>query len=290
MIIGVSGKIGSGKDTVGKIIQYLTVSDYENVKAILKERNDREITVEEHFNSFLERDYKVQWQIKKFAGKLKQIVSILTGIPVGDLEKQEVKDRVLGEEWWYWGIINQTHCIYRMTNEKEARYKANALAMKVELIKPTVRQLLQEIGTDAMRNVIHENVWVNALFADYKEKFSGNIVRKDSIEDDSNWNYPNWIIADVRFPNELQAVKDRGGITIRVNRPIIHSKGIYSNEGVSNEVIKKVSERHREEISKMHPSEKALDNATFDYVIDNNEGIPELIHNVKNILTQENII
>ena len=30
--------------------------------------------------------------------------------------------------------------------------------------------------------------------------------------------YPNWIITDVRFPNEADAIKGRGGIIIRVNR------------------------------------------------------------------------
>lgn len=29
MIIGISGKIGSGKDTIGKIIQYLTSECYK---------------------------------------------------------------------------------------------------------------------------------------------------------------------------------------------------------------------------------------------------------------------
>lgn len=99
MIIGINGKIGSGKDTVGKIIQYLTVSDYKNVKHILKERNQKEITIEEHFNSFVERDYKVKWQVKKFASKLKDIVCILIGCTREQLEDHEFKDKELGEQW-----------------------------------------------------------------------------------------------------------------------------------------------------------------------------------------------
>jgi hypothetical protein len=35
---------------------------------------------------------------------------------------------------------------------------------EIILIKPTVRQILQEIGTDAIRNEIHPDAWVNALF------------------------------------------------------------------------------------------------------------------------------
>ena len=69
----------SGKDTTGKIIQYLT-SDYVN-------KCDFE-TYLRHIIDFPE------WKIKKFAGKLKEIVSILTNISIIDLEKQEVKDMV----------------------------------------------------------------------------------------------------------------------------------------------------------------------------------------------------
>jgi hypothetical protein len=33
----------------------------------------------------------------------------------------------------------------------------------------TPRELLQIIGTDCIRDRVHPNAWVNALFADYKE-------------------------------------------------------------------------------------------------------------------------
>mgnify|MGYP002478018656 CR=1 FL=1 len=62
MIIGINGKIGAGKDTVGTIIQGL----------LLTNKNQSS-------------------DIKKFAGKLKQIASILTGIPVKKFEDQEFK-------------------------------------------------------------------------------------------------------------------------------------------------------------------------------------------------------
>jgi len=39
-----------------------------------------------------------------------------------------------------------------------------------------------------------------------------------------------------------------------------------------------------------HPSETALDTATFDYIIDNNGTIEELIIKVKKILIKERII
>lgn len=282
MIIAISGKIGSGKDTVGKIIQYLELqSTYPNVW-----KNNS-------FEKFLDFPNSHTWEsnfeIKKFAGKLKQIVSILTGIPVGDLEKQEVKDRVLEEEW-----DRKIGGIFEPNN-------VGGLTEVFKIEKMTVRQLLQKVGTDAMRNVIHPDVWVNALFADYKSKFADKegFTTYDKIEDAQGndtgitvklkdnplfepTHFPNWIITDCRFPNELEAVKKRNGITIRVNRKNINT---VSPIGTPIEVDRAISS-----LPSTHPSETALDNATFDYVIDNNGTIEELIEKVKQILINEKII
>jgi len=182
-LIGISGKIGSGKDTVGSILQDYSDSDY---------------------------------QIKKFAGKLKEIAALLIGCNVSDFEDREFKEAKLGEEW----------------------------------DDLTPRKLLQLLGTEAGRQIIHPNIWVNALFADYGER----------IFNDGGWEYPNWIITDVRFPNEAQAIRDRGGIMIRIERP-----GCESHCGGQ------------------HASETALDTYDFDYVIDNEGNIDELIEKIKQL-------
>ena len=54
MIISISGKIGSGKDTVAEIIKQMS--------------------------------FDKPWEIKKWAGKLKEVATILTGIPVEKFE------------------------------------------------------------------------------------------------------------------------------------------------------------------------------------------------------------
>lgn len=64
---------------------------------------------------------------------------------------------------------------------------------------PEVRRLLQALGV-AMRETIHEKVWVNATLANM----------------DRNKNY---VITDVRFPNEAYAIRDLGGKIWRVQRP-----------------------------------------------------------------------
>lgn len=167
-LIGITGRIGSGKDTVAQIIQYLTLDPQ-----VFSMQNTSILADLEH------RAYcakKSRYQIKKYAGKLKDVAAMLTGIPVHKFEDQAFKNTKLGEEWNY--QIDQFNTPTEMT----------------------VRQLLQKLGTEAMREGLHPDVWVNALFADY------------TLLD-------HWIITDVRFPNEVQELIRRKGVLIQVVRP-----------------------------------------------------------------------
>jgi len=185
MIISITGRIGSGKDTVAEIIQ--SISPYHN------------------------------WEVKKFAGKLKEIAELLTGVPKINFEDQEFKKQTMSDQW---GM--------------------------------TYRDFLQKLGTEAMRNGLHENVWVNALFSDYTP-FESQL--------------PNWIITDTRFPNELQAAKLHKAITIKVIRDSGNTIGT------------------------LHSSETALDDFTeWDYIIDNNGTIEDLKAKVISILEAEEIL
>lgn len=176
MIIGISGYSQSGKDTLGMAIQ--TISP--------------------------------QWQIKKFAGKLKTIASLLTGVSPELFESQEFKNWKMGEEW-----------------------NDNGYTM-------TYREFLQTLGTEAIRDSIHPNAWVNALMADY-------------TPDD------HWVVTDVRFPNEANAIKEVGGVIVRINRP-------------SKPPVNK------------HLSEIALDQWEFDYHVENDKDIVDLLMPAKKIL------
>jgi hypothetical protein len=251
MIIGISGKINSGKDTIGKIIQYLTceTTDGLSFEEINKKYNQL------NFNSV------TNWQIVKFADALKDIVCILTGCTREQLEDINFKNSKLSNEW---NIINT------IPNIKELGFK-NAKSIK----SYTYRELLQILGTNLLRNQLHENIWINALFSKYK---CSSKDKECSSINSINCNYynceisglPNWIITDVRFLNELNAIKERNGITIRVNR-----LSNYNNEKLY------ISE---------HLSETSLDNANFDYIINNNSTIENLIIKVKEILIKEKII
>lgn len=195
MIIGINGYSGTGKDAVGQIIQKLCPNE--------------------------------NWEIKKFAGKLKEVASILTSIPVKYFEDQDFKRTVLGEEWW--------------TNCDEGSQPM------------TVRDLLQKLGTECMRTGLHSNTWVNALMVDYKP------AKMDQ------YNPSKWVVTDTRFPNEAKAIKDKGGIVIRIDRPGI--------KPINN-----------------HPSEVGLDYWDFDYAIGNVSDLVSLEFTVENILKEIKVL
>jgi len=210
-LIGISGKIGSGKDTVAQIIQILTSYPYffdnETIVHFLQSEPKHEI--------FKDCD---TWKIKKFAGVLKKIASILTGIPVKMFESQEFKKTDLGPEWAY---FHPEHC----WDDDSPVYT-----------RMSVRQFLQKLGTEAMRDGLHQDTWVNATFAKYKPDVD------------------KWIVTDTRFPNEAVSIQERGGVLLRINR----------NTDTGD-----------------HPSETALDDYKFDYIIENDGDLVSLVEKVK---------
>ena len=261
MILGINGKIGSGKDTVGKIIQYLTLGEEFS-------KTNGDILADLEYNGYYAN--KSNFRIKKFADKLKDIVCMLLGCTREQLEDREFKEKELGEEWWYWkmerdGGYSPIILDYLTTTKKELKNYEG-----LELIKPTPRFLLQFIGTNLFRNQLHPEIWVNSLMNEYKLYKETKPFVNSTLKDEE---YPNWIITDMRFPNELEAVKNKGGISIRVNR------------------FEQISESVKVHgIGVPHPSETALDSATFDYTIDNNGTLLELVEKVKEILIKEKII
>lgn len=240
MIIGINGKIGSGKDTIGKIIQYLTYPYDVDIETYLNKEVNGQFEIKSNVHSV------PNVEIKKFAGKLKQIGSLLTGIDVEKFEDQDFKKSHLGSEW---GTI-RSNPLNAVPVFEDVQFN--------ELM--TVREFLQKLGTEAMRDRLHTNVWVNALFADYIP-----VVQEwDELGNDTLVEYPNWIITDMRFPNEMEAVVNKGGITIRVVRP--------------------------ETTVGTHPSETALDDAKFDYEIINDGTMEELVKKVREVLVNEGLI
>ena len=258
MIIGISGHKQSGKDSVAKIIQSIISGDH--LKGTL---------------SVIKNNYDIPdsgWQIVKFADKLKDIVCLIIGCTREQLEDEEFKNTPLGEEWKNYS--------YNIAEGKTEFDEGEPSVIHEYFITP--RMLLQRIGTDVCRN-IHPNMWVNATMREYKA-----IDRRTFQDpDDSNIIMPNWIISDVRFPNEYDAIKERNGIVIRVNRLFSgQTKQLTDTIRTGNVSTTAVEIDH----SDPHPSETALDNHDFDYTIDNNGTIDDLIVKVKDILVKEKMI
>ena len=184
MIIGISGKAGSGKDTVAKMLEVL----YANPDI--------------SYEDFANKRYKnfADIQIVHFADSLKETAQVLFRIGEWETNTQEGKKTTIN---W---------------------------------IGKTVRELLQGIG-QGLRDAIDPNLWVKILFANTE-----------------GWS--NYIIADVRYPNEIYAIKKRNGVLIRIDR-----KGA----GAGN-----------------HSSETALDDyKEWDVHIENNGSIEDLFEAMK---------
>ena len=277
MIISFSGKIGSGKDLSGNICKILLQSPHLNNEGV---------------ETFLGKElYKNEgsWDIRKWADKLKDIVCTILNCSREQLEDRAFKETKLGEEWDKFKVvrtkITKFECIdetfYFSTIEEANKFKLNNLNYdyfgEIEKVEMTPRLMLQLLGTDCGREIIHPDIWVNSLMSEYKSKLSSN-----NPVDDLDWEprfiYPNWIITDTRFPNELEAVEKREGITIRVNRSKSRKVFLMNAHETINTFYKE------------HPSETALDNSTFDYEIINDGTISELIDKMRNILIENKLI
>lgn len=102
---------------------------------------------------------------------------------------------------------------------------------------PEVRALHNRAGTEAGRGILGADVWVDALFREHGDA-------------------PALVISDVRFPNEAQAIADRGGVLIRIERPGVGPK--RTRQGLVFE------------------SETALDGWSFDHYLSNDGSIDDL--------------
>lgn len=245
MIIALSGKKRAGKDTVAKIIMYLLYCKITNIQLdwvgfILDCLEDT--------NLDLSRLESVSGFSKKmFAYKLKK-----------------------GLEYDFLNEFN----IDRWENEGD-EYRDGIMPS----LGLTRRVALQQRG-QKMRE-INPNYWVNALMNEYKIIGIKQLVSDEYIKmlgerkDDfcpktDEPIYPNWIITDLRYPNEFEAIrKIEGSLMIRIHRPTL--------------VIP---------TSDNHESETALDeydDEWFDYVLINTS-IKQLIVCTINILQYHKII
>jgi hypothetical protein len=133
----------------------------------------------------------------------------------------------------------------------------------------TPRWVLQYWGTEVCRKAFHDDIWIASL----ENKIRNS---RDDI-----------VISDCRFPNEIKAIKNAGGIVIRVVRgpePAWFELAETVNRGDKNNIEWRMS-KNKLEKHKVHASETAWVGTEFDAVIDNNEdGMDNLFRQVKDLV------
>jgi dephospho-CoA kinase len=178
MLISLSGKKSSGKSTVAK---FLVSKGFE---------------------------------IRSFAGPLKEMVSEAFGLPMHLLTDAEAKEKHALSIY-----IQPLHIIRMATIANAKFYKVSqsqldyALANVPSMLITTPRQLLQVVGTEVFRNHVAEDYWLKA----FKASLPAN---KDIVCDDA------------RFKNEQDLIKELGGYTIGIERP-----GLYNLDNHASEKI-----------------------------------------------------
>lgn len=199
MIIGLVGFIGSGKGTVGDILETQGFSK------------------------------------DSFAKPLKDACSIMFGWPREMLEG----DTEVSRKW----------------REEPDSFWSEKFGYTF-----TPRLALQLMGTEAGRNVFHQDVWVISLLNRAKGK--------------------DVVVTDVRFKNEINYIQQNGGVIVRVRRgeePDWYKLAEDAAAGFSSAIMGMKDKG-------IHQSEWDWIGSEFNYTIDNDGTVNELGNKVKELL------
>jgi hypothetical protein len=126
----------------------------------------------------------------------------------------------------------------------------------------TPRWVLQYWGTEVCRQGFHDDIWIASV---------ENKMRKTT---------DNIVISDVRFPNEIKAIHNAGGIVVRVHRGVMphwYDIAIQANKGVESaqKFLKKEG---------IHTSETAWVGGKIDHILYNDSSIDDLYNQIKNLV------
>ena len=119
----------------------------------------------------------------------------------------------------------------------------------------TPRKMLQWLGTDVFRNSLHRDIWLMSLLRRIRSQ-AGSVV-----------------ITDVRFPNEIDAIKRLGGVVVRVKRgpdPPWFETAAKAARGSSTAAA------FMQKNVNTHSSEWQWSGSVADYIINNDGNIEEL--------------
>ena len=207
-IVGISGKKQSGKNTTANILHGIVLKEKGLIKDYNIDANGKlminttssdgaegwgEFDITRKDAQFLEYAEHNMWPYVKlysFADTLKWICNKLFDIPEECLwGSEEHKNKKVPYNW-----------------EKMPGH----ITAKTGYGPMTAREFMQYFGTDIMRD-IHPNIWLNDTVTRMKKE-------QPELA----------IIADVRFTNEADAIKNAGGTVVRLTRRV--NKDGHSSE------------------------------------------------------------
>ena len=136
---------------------------------------------------------------------------------------------------------------------------------KLDIPNFTPRLALQLIGTDVLRTHFDSNIWLHSL--EYR-------IRKQHADT------PCTVISDARFKNELDLIKEMGGVVIWVQRGELPEWFETAKTDHTNAVSHKIM---KTKYADVHESEWNWVGYPVDYIITNNGTIEDLEKQVEDI-------
>lgn len=145
-------------------------------------------------------------------------------------------------------------------------------AKRLDIPNLTPRMVLQQMGTEVFRNHFHDDIWIASLEAKLA-KTKENVV-----------------ITDCRFPNEIKAIRNHGGLVARVYRgenPDFYDDALASNSeiyslGFSNDAIQSAKTNLKN--AGVHPSETSWVGSSFDVELSNSSSFDDLYSQIENFV------
>jgi hypothetical protein len=147
----------------------------------------------------------------------------------------------------------------REWREQVDKWWADRLAMPTL----TPRWVLQYWGTEVCRKTFHDDIWIASLENKLRQS-------KDNV-----------VVSDVRFPNEIKAIKNLGGKIVWVKRgelPSWYDSALKANAGENYHL-------QEMKLHKVHASEWAWIGQDFDYEISNDGTIDDLYQSIKSVIS-----
>jgi hypothetical protein len=146
-------------------------------------------------------------------------------------------------------------------------------AERLNMPNLTPRLMLQLWGTEVCRNGFHDDIWIASL---------ENKMRKTG---------DNIVISDVRFPNEIKAIHNAGGIVVRIKRgeePEWYDAAVSANAGPDANATWSLSRAKLAQL-KIHASETAWVGGPIDHTIWNDTTIDDLFNQIKNLVLDPHV-